>query len=247
MKIDCVLTAVNENPFYLDFVPIFIKTWKKLYRDFDIKIILIMDTMPESFFEFKDFIILFSPIPGVESSFISQYIRILYPCILQEYENGVLITDIDLLPMNNTYFRNPLVPVPDDKFVHMRGTVLEHKSQVAICYNVATPTTWKSVIGVSTLDDIIRVFEENFKKTSVSWFRDQEDLYTFLNTWSDKKDKWVKLTDHDCGFKRLNRNGVNLRNYHQRHAITTHQYSDYHCLRPMKQYSKINSRIYYLL
>ena len=31
MKLDCVLTAVNDNRLYLDFVPIFIKTWNKLY------------------------------------------------------------------------------------------------------------------------------------------------------------------------------------------------------------------------
>ena len=29
MKLDCVLTAVNENPLYLGLVPLFIKTWKK--------------------------------------------------------------------------------------------------------------------------------------------------------------------------------------------------------------------------
>ena len=33
MKLDCVLTAVNENELYLDFIPIFIKTWNKLYPD----------------------------------------------------------------------------------------------------------------------------------------------------------------------------------------------------------------------
>ena len=41
MKLDCVLTAVNENPLYLELVPIFIKSWNKLYPDVDVKIILI--------------------------------------------------------------------------------------------------------------------------------------------------------------------------------------------------------------
>ena len=39
MKLDCILTAVNENPLYIEFIPIFVKTWNKLYPDIDVKII----------------------------------------------------------------------------------------------------------------------------------------------------------------------------------------------------------------
>ncbi len=42
MKLDCILTAVNENTLYIDFIPIFIKTWNKLYPSIDVKIILIV-------------------------------------------------------------------------------------------------------------------------------------------------------------------------------------------------------------
>ncbi len=41
MKLDCVLTSCNLNPLYCDFIPIFIKTWNKLYLDFDVKFVLI--------------------------------------------------------------------------------------------------------------------------------------------------------------------------------------------------------------
>ena len=30
MKLDCVLTSVNDNELYLEFIPIFIKTNKKI-------------------------------------------------------------------------------------------------------------------------------------------------------------------------------------------------------------------------
>ena len=36
MKLDCVLTAVNDDPYYMDFIPIFVNTWNKLYPDVDI-------------------------------------------------------------------------------------------------------------------------------------------------------------------------------------------------------------------
>jgi hypothetical protein len=41
MKLDCVLTAVNDNPLYLEFIPIFIKTWNKLYPGLDVKIVIV--------------------------------------------------------------------------------------------------------------------------------------------------------------------------------------------------------------
>lgn len=31
MILDCVLTSVNTNPLYIDFIPIFVKTWNRLY------------------------------------------------------------------------------------------------------------------------------------------------------------------------------------------------------------------------
>ena len=103
MKLDCVLTAVNDNNMYLDFVPIFIKTWNKLYPLVDVKIILISKEIPEHLKEYQDNIILFEPLSNISTAFISQYIRLLYPAILN-YQNGILITDIDMLPMNKTYY-----------------------------------------------------------------------------------------------------------------------------------------------
>ena len=33
MKIDCVLTAVNDNPLFIEYIPIWIKTWEKVFPD----------------------------------------------------------------------------------------------------------------------------------------------------------------------------------------------------------------------
>ena len=53
MKLDCIVTAVNENPLYLEFIPIFVKTWKKLYPDVDVKIILIAHAIPKEYEEYN--------------------------------------------------------------------------------------------------------------------------------------------------------------------------------------------------
>lgn len=248
MILDCILTATNTCPKYMSFIPIFIKTWNKLYRGVDVKIILIAQKIPEKFFEFEKNIILFPPFENLSTGFQSQYIRLLYPSLLQQYKNGVLITDIDMLPMNRSYFTKPIEGIPNTKFIHMRGALLEKKQQVCICYNIATPSVWASVTQVTSMDDIFNCFQSFSQgRQQVNWFRDQQDLFQFLTVWNAKTGNWVKLTDTFCKFKRLNRKHFDIRNFSTRKAITNHEFSDYHCLRPMTKYSKINSRIYYLL
>ena len=39
MILDCVITACNTLPLYYDFIPIFIRSWNKLYPNIDVKII----------------------------------------------------------------------------------------------------------------------------------------------------------------------------------------------------------------
>jgi hypothetical protein len=184
MKLDCVLSAVNENPLYLDFVPIFIKTWNKLYPDVDIKVILISRELPENLLPFQDYIITFTPIENVLTSFTSQFIRLLYPCILK-YKNGVLITDIDMLPMNNEYYTTNITKFDNDKFIYYRGEVCFDDKQIAMCYNVATPQIWSDIFKVSSLDDIKDIIKNVCRtntmkqgKNNITWFIDQLTLYS---------------------------------------------------------------------
>jgi len=137
MILDCVLTSVNENELYIGFVPIFIKTWNKLYPNVDVKIILIAKQIPESLLSYKSNIILFEPIENVLTSFISQFIRLLYPCILN-YENGIMITDIDMLPMNSTYYTKNIEEYDNNKFIYYRDKICLKSKQLAMCYNIYT-------------------------------------------------------------------------------------------------------------
>ena len=104
MKLDCVLTAVNENKLYIEFIEFFIKTWNKLYPNVDVKIVLVAKKIPDEFSEYKNNIILFEPIDNISTSSISQIIRLFYPAILN-YKNGVLITDIDMKILGGPYLK----------------------------------------------------------------------------------------------------------------------------------------------
>lgn len=253
MKLDCVVSAVNENLLYLDFVPIFIKTWNKLYPDIDVKIILIAKTIPENLLLYKTNIILFEPIENVLTSFTSQIIRLLYPCILN-YKNGVLITDIDILPMNKIYYTENIKEFDNDKFIYYRENVCLSSRQIAMCYNVATPQIWKDIFKVNSVDDIVsfikNISDNNIIKEghgNTGWLIDQHTLYNKVMEWNKDTNNFIKLNETQTQFNRLNRGSFSVSNINTRQNIIAGKYTDYHCCRPMSTYSDLNWEIYNLL
>jgi len=252
MKLDCVLTSVNENKLYLDFVPIFIKTWNKLYPDVDVIIILISKKIPDDLLLYKKNIILFEPIENILTSFTSQFIRLLYPCILN-YNNGVLVTDMDMLPMNREYYTKNIINYDNSKFIYFRGMECDKYKQLSICYNIATPKIWKDIFKINSLNEIINnikvVYNSNIIKEghgNTGWGIDQITLYNEIVKWNKITNNFVRLYDKDTGYRRLCRaSNFNISNVKKN--ISLGIYTDYHCYRPMSKYSKINWEIYDLL
>lgn len=216
MKLDCVLTAVNDNPLYIEFIPIFIKTWNKLYPGVDVKIILISNKIPDEYMQYKDNIILFEPLDNVLTSFTSQLIRLLYPCILN-YENGVMITDMDILPMNKTYYTEYIKDIDNSKFVYYRGDICGDDKQLAMCYNVSTPNVWKEIFNIHSVEDIKKLIQlisdNNIIREghgNVGWDIDQRFLYLRVMEWKNKTNNVVFLFDKDTNFSRLSRHDFTM-------------------------------------
>ena len=256
MKLDCVLTAVNENTMYLDFVPIFIKTWNKLYPGVDVKIILIAKKIPDNFLCYTNNIILFEPIENISTSFTSQFIRELYPCILN-YKNGVMITDIENLPMNRIFNTKNIENISDNKWINLRDW--KEDDQICMMWQVATPIIWKEVFNINNLQDIketlINVYNSvNYVDSSYTgaWFTDQKFLYKKVMIWNKKTNNYIFLRDKDTGYARLDRRTPRFernikKNPTIKNNIKNGIYSDYQCCRPMDRYSKLNYEIYNLL
>jgi len=252
MKLDCILSACNLNTMYMEFIPIFIKTWTKLYPRVHVKIVLISTYIPEELKEYAPNLILFTPIVNVSTAFISQYIRLLYPAILN-YKNGVMITDIDMLPMNNTYYSKYIDIYDNNKFIYLRDVLIHTDKQIAMCYNVATSHIWKEVFNINSIDDINTRIVECFKKINFvegpgqsGWFTDQLDLYNAVQTWNKNTHNLVCLNDKNTKYARLDRIHMNSRILDKQIILNIKNgyYSDYHCLRPYSRYKEINDLIY---
>lgn len=252
MKLDCVLSACNLNPMYMEFIPIFIKTWNKLYPSVDVKIIFISTYIPEELIEYKQNIILFKPITNISTAFISQYIRLLYPAILN-YSNGIMITDIDMLPMNNTYYSKYIENYDNNKFIYLRDVLMNTDKQIAMCYNVATNKIWKDIFHIESIEDINRRLIHRFKNMNFiegagqcGWFTDQTDLFNNIYLWNNKTHNFIYLNDKNTGYSRLDRIHMNtvMLDEHIKNKIRNGYFSDYHCLRPYSKYKTINDMIY---
>lgn len=238
-KLSCVVSATTSDSYYSDFVPTFIKTWKHFIPDIDIKIILIDDKIPDHLQRYKEYLIPFK-IDGIDFAFIAQNIRLLYPCIIDT--NGfVIITDIDIIPMCKEYYTTPLLYVDNDTFISYRNELISEK-QLIMCYNSATPTTWKSIFNVYSIDDIKNTLinwynsiDKNYKIFNENWTFDQTTLYNKVKEWSDKQtngiyNNAVILSDDITKFKRLNR---------ECEYDKTLNYTDFHMPRPYNENKNI--------
>jgi hypothetical protein len=253
MKLDCILTACNTNELYLDFIPIFIKAWNKLYPDIDVKIVLINDIIPTKFEAYKDNIILFKPIPNISTAFTSQYIRLLYPCILKQYKNGIMITDMDIIPMNRTYYTKNIENIDNNKFIYLRDVCLNDYKQIAMCYNVGLSSTWANIFNINTIEDINQRLIDVYKNINYvdghgksGWGTDQIDFYNYVMNWNKSTNHFVILNDRNTGYNRLDRNTFSLDN-NTSNLIKNGFYSDYHCFRPYNKYQIINDKVVELL
>lgn len=218
MKIDCIISSSTIDSKYFECIPFFIKMWEKILPDVDIKIILISKIMPQYLIDnnLDKYIILFNNTFKLQNNnineeiniptvFLSQYIRLLYPCILNNYENGILVSDIDMIPLNNKYFTKNILNFTNDKFIYYRGNFINNtniNTKICICYNIATYKIWSNIFNINSLNDIYLHLNYIIKIYKIHWFIDQELLYINIINWNNNQN-FICLDDKNTGFNRF--------------------------------------------
>lgn len=243
MKIGTILTACNDNPLYSEFIPNFIKAWEALFPDADVLVVYIGDSIPDEFKNYAKNIRLSKPIEGIHSAFHSQCIRLLYPRHI-ERNDAVLITDMDMLPMNKKYYIDNIATLSDDTFVAYRDA--EFPKEITMCYIAATPTIWTQMFGDESDETLLKRWNTGVSYSGIhggsGWTTDQLILCERFKNYSGKK---IMLRDSSSGYRRLCRLHTQL--FSRKEQIQEHvdgeSYCDYHCLRPHSRYSHINDYI----
>jgi hypothetical protein len=150
MILTTVLASVNNNPSYYMFIPKQIIFWNK----FNIKFIAIFvgENIPLELKQYEDNIILWNKNLELNSVYIAQNIRIYYPSLLKIPENElVMITDMDMLPTNDVYYKNNLENFNTEDFIYYRNI---NENQIYMCYNAANPRIWSKVFNIFNENDI---------------------------------------------------------------------------------------------
>lgn len=193
MRLTTVLGCVNGNKNYYMFIPKQLIFWKK----YGIKFIAVFvgDSLPEELIEYKENIILWNHNSNLHSAYVAQNLRIYYPALLDLPDDELLmITDMDMLPMNYTYYKNDLENFNKDDFIYYRHIDREcNPHQIYMCYNAANPQTWSKAFKINSTDDVINKIQENSNNNydgvpgSTGWFIDQEIMYKNLSTYEHLK------------------------------------------------------------
>lgn len=208
MKLDYVLVACNDNKHYLDFWPAVKTAWQEVVGVL-CYMIYVGEALPENL-KTDPGVIWFKPIEGWPTATQAQVIRLLYPALL-DCSGAVMISDMDMIPMQSGFFRDGLSLFSDSQFVSLRG-IDEHEKQIYMCYVAATPRTWRDMFKIETIEDIRSVMTALSQQYPADgmhggngWCTDQIVLYKKVKEWQRDLPERVGLIPWTPQIPRLDR------------------------------------------
>jgi hypothetical protein len=189
MRLTTVLAAVNNNRNYYLFIPHQIFFWNKFNINFIA--VFIGNQIPDELLPYSSNIILWNKNLNLNDVYIAQNIRIYYPSLLNLGDDEmVMITDMDMLPMNDTYYKSGLENFNKNDFIYYRNI---DGNQIYMCYNAAHPSTWGKIFNIYNENDIENRINENYDiyyngiPGSIGWYIDQEIMYNRLINYEGLK------------------------------------------------------------
>ena len=147
MKIDTVILSSNDNPNYIQFWPIVSEAWSLM----GVEPILIYTG--EQKLNLKGNVINFFS-KNIDSSFVAQNIRILYPSLLDG--NTCLVSDIDNLPLSKKYFVDSVLSFNDDSFIIYRPDACP-PNMISMMWNAASSSTWKEIFNIDSEKNLEKI------------------------------------------------------------------------------------------
>jgi hypothetical protein len=178
LKIERVILATDDNPLYIQFWPIVAKAWKEIVGIQPTLALIADETVMVD--ESLGDVIRFAPIDGVPTSFHAQVIRLLLPIY---FEQGCIISDIDMLPLSKEYFLNSVAHIPENNFIVYRNkTYSAQAKQYPMCYIAARGNTFKEVFGITNVQQIPALVKQ-WHTLNIGWYSDEVLLYWYLQQW----------------------------------------------------------------
>lgn len=250
MRLAHAIVACDSNPDYLCYWELARNSWVNIVG-IKCTLVLVANEIPE-WLPYKEDVVLFKPIPGMHTAFQAQCIRNLWPGLVETDGGAVIISDIDMMALQRSYFADNVDGVPDDCFVVYRGLYHQYKA-IWMCYVAGTPAVWREIFGCSSEGDVRALLCEWYagsgytgKHGGDGWYVDQWKLYEYVYTRWNKR--LVVFTDEQLGFRHLDKIHQNWKVLSSKlqHELLAGVYQDF-CLPPLAQYKKEITNIYEFL
>lgn len=238
MKIDTVILSSNDNPNYIQFWPIVSEAWSLM----GVEPILIYTG--EKKLNLKGNVINYFS-KNMDSSFVAQNIRILYPSLLDG--STCLVSDIDNLPLSKKYFVNSVLDINDDSFIIYRPDACP-PNMISMMWNAASSSTWKEIFSIDSENNLEKYLRKWYTKKytieGTAWYTDQIKLRKYVNKFSKKnKSRIVELDDAEMGFFRFNRNRLE-KHFNMIQENPNLEFTDFHMPRPFNEYEELIKKVF---
>jgi hypothetical protein len=195
--INNVIFSSTTDPMYMDFIVPTVRMWKTLLPEVNV-IVGIVTPNPEAIEDLvvpDAEVVIYPSMPGIPDQ---NFAKVLRTILATEASGYSLISDVDMFPLNEKYFReNSEYVTPDNLVFYTQELDGEDVGKFPICYMLASRVTWKKLINPeeSHLMDLFMswTFDGKMEDIRKLPFSD-ESLYRriFKDTDVEKK----KLTRH---------------------------------------------------
>jgi hypothetical protein len=208
MRLDCVLVACNDNPKYLNFWPIVKQAWWEIAQ-LPCILVYVGDSLPPQLAN-DPAVKFFKAIPGWPTATQAQCIRLLYPALLK-CQGAVMLSDMDMIPMQRDWFGNGFAKFDETQFVSLRG-IDENEKQIYMCYVGATPKVWSELFYIHSEDSITaqlkawaQMYPADGQHGGTGWCTDQIELYRRIKALQQTQPSKVGLIPWTPQISRLDR------------------------------------------
>ena len=221
----------NDNPLYLDFWEPVSKCWESL----GIKPILF-------YFGNKDIkddrVIKINKSTLYPEEIQTLWIRYFAPKLLDSDKTSI-ISDIDMLPLSEFYFKDQLSSIHEDSYVHINPCI-ESYGRIPSCYHVAKNKKFVEILQLDKYNSFEDSLSEclKYKENGNGWFAD-ENFATKLIKDSKSKDILLIPRDGGQGGHRIDRITNDLFLNFDISKISSGYYYDCHSIRPYPKYKKL--------
>jgi hypothetical protein len=235
MNIDYVIVSSDNNPTYLDFWDITKKMWCDLVG---IKPVLLKISDKDNYTDNGDNIVIeVKAIENINTGLQSQIIRLF--CSKYFENKNILISDIDMIPLNKSYFINSVSKYDDDStIIYSSDAYGGHR--YPMCYVLSNSETFNKIFELDNHPNFESFANYLIENENNGWNTDELYLTKKINEYNKNIIKLNRGWNNGRANNRIDRVFWNYNINELKNKI----YIDSHLLRPYSRYkNEINDLI----